>query len=166
MVRFIRDTENYPTDFVTGFAPYPVEEAGQTNYMSGVGYFSHAGITTGCADYDAAVAFLKWYATYGAKYLVLAGHQPTWKGTESGGSLELIFGSEEDAAKIVDVESFNRVVGNTANPGYSDLITTANSEVDTILKSYGLSALNGEMSAEEALAAAQEEADAVIQDAQ
>ena len=52
------------------------------------------------------------------------------------------------------------------NAGGSDLINTANSEVGNILKSYGLSALNGEITAEEAMAAAQAEADAAIKDAQ
>lgn len=166
MIRFLRDTENYPTDFVTGFAPYPVEEKGQTNYMAGVGYFSHAGITTGCQDQAAAEAFLKWYSTYGSKYLAVAGHQSTWKGTDTANIITMLFGSEDSAAAIVDVDSFKRVVGNTAAPGFIDTVNTANSEVASILKSYGLSALNGEMSPEDAMAAAQAEADAAIKDAQ
>ena len=43
MIRFIRDTENFPTDFITGFAPYPVEEKGQENYMACLLYTSYSG---------------------------------------------------------------------------------------------------------------------------
>ena len=143
-----------------------MEEKGQTNYMAGVGYFSHAGITTGCQDQAAAEAFLKWYSTYGSKYLAVAGHQSTWKGTDTANIITMLFGSEDSAAAIVDVDSFKRVVGNTAAPGFIDTVNTANSEVASILKSYGLSALNGEMSPEDAMAAAQAEADAAIKDAQ
>ena len=166
MARFLRDTENYGMDSLVGFAPYPVEEKGQTNYMSGVGVFSHYGIATGCQDEDAAWAFLKWMTTYGSKYLAVAGHQSCWTGTDSAELVSLIFGSEEEAAKIIDVESFKRCVGNSSNPGYIDTITTANSDVVKILKSYALSALNGEISVEEAMTAAQAEADAAIKDAQ
>ena len=59
MIRFIRDTENFPTDFITGFAPYPVEEKGQENYMAGANIFSHVGIATGCQNEEAAWAFTK-----------------------------------------------------------------------------------------------------------
>ena len=105
--RFITDPDKN-INFVTGFAPYPVVEKGQTNYHSGVNYFSFAGITQGCQDEEAAWAFLKWYSTYGSKYLVVAGHQSTWIGTDPAGAVDLIFGSEEAAAKLIDLESFKK----------------------------------------------------------
>ncbi len=158
MVRFMPDTENYGVDFITGFAPWPVVEKGQTNYMSGVSPFSHAGI---CFDFmgdrteeefQACWAFLKWYSTYGVKYLVAAGHQPNWTGTESGSALDLLFGSEEEAAKFVDVESFKRVVGVATNPFYYEDELTAYSKVNSLMSEYTMYALNDTMSPEEALA--------------
>lgn len=86
LFRFLNDTENYPVDFITGCAPFPVEEKGQTNYCSGVGYFSHAGVMSNAKDQEAAWAFLKYYATYGCKWLIAAGHAPTWKGTRPAAS--------------------------------------------------------------------------------
>lgn len=154
MVRYMSDVENYGVDFKVGFAPYPVEEAGQTNYMSGVMPFSHAGIAEGCQDFDAAWAFLKWYSTYGVKYLAAAGHQSNWLGTESGSALALLFGSEEEAAKYVDVDSFKAVVGVASNPSYHEENLTAYSDCATILKEYAMYALNGTMTAEEAMAEA------------
>ena len=164
MVRFLPDTENYGVDFIVGFAPFPVEEKGQVNYMSGVSPFSHAGICMDPSDedFDAAWAFLKWYSTYGVKYLVAAGHQPNWTGTEVGSALELLFGSEEEAAKYVDVESFNRVVGDSTLPSYYEDELTAYTDVNSILNEYAMYALNGTMTAEEAMMEADALADEEI----
>lgn len=155
MVRFLPDTANYGVDFITGFAPWPVIEKGQTNYMSGVSPFSHAGICMqegmDDPDFPAAWAFLKWYSTYGVKYLVAAGHQPNWKGTEVGSALSLLFGSEEEAAKFVDVESFKRVVGVSTNPSYYEDELAAYSKVNSLMAEYTMYALNDVMSPEEAL---------------
>ena len=111
-------------------------------------------------DFDAAWAFLKWYSTYGVKYLVAAGHQPNWAGTEVGSALELHFGSEEEAAKFVDVESFNRVVGVASLPSYYEDQLTAYTDVNDILTEYAMYALNGTMTAEEAMM----EADALAEE--
>ena len=167
MVRFLPDTENYGVDFITGFAPWPVEEKGQVNYMSGVVPFSHAGICTtpeGRSDeeFEACWAFLKWYSTYGVKYLAAAGHQPNWAGTEAGSALALLFGSEEEAAKFVDVESFKRVVGVATNPQYYEDELTAYSTVSSTLNEYAMYALNGTMTAEEAMLEAAKIADEAI----
>ena len=167
MVRFLPDTENYGVDFITGFAPWPVDEHGQVNYMSGVSPFSHAGICTtpeGRSDEDFAAcwAFLKWYSTYGVKYLAAAGHQPNWAGTEAGSALALLFGSEEEAAKFVDVESFKRVVGVATNPQYYEDELTAYSKVNSTLVEYTMYALNGTMTAEEAMLEAAKIADEAI----
>lgn len=162
LARFLRDTETYPVDWVTAFAPYPVEEKGQTNYMSGVVPYSHAGITTGAQDEKAAWAFLKFLSTYGSKYLTIAGHQSTWKDTDAGDLTALIFGSKEDAAKLIDVESFERVVGNNSNPAFSESIVTAYSDITTSFNTNTVSALEGKMTAEEAMAATKKEADEAI----
>ncbi|MBQ8814912.1 MAG: extracellular solute-binding protein [Lachnospiraceae bacterium] len=167
IVRFLHQTETYPdVKWVTGFAPYPVEEEGETNYMSGVSTFSHAGIALNCQDEDAAWAFLKWYSTYGVKYLVAAGHQPKWIGTEPGAALALIYGSEEEAAKWVDFESFSHVIGRTDLPAYADTNLTALADVGSALKDPIMQAISGEMSAEDCLKQAAEEADEAIRDAQ
>ena len=61
LVRFIRDTETYPVDFVTAFAPFPTEEEGQDNHMEGISTFSHIGIASNCdnENFDAIYAFLE-----------------------------------------------------------------------------------------------------------
>lgn len=165
VVRFLRDKENYPVDFITTFAPYPTEEVGQSNGMSGVNYFSFTGIASGCQDEEAAWAFLKWYATYGSKYLTIAGHQSTWKGTSADDLVNLIFGSEDEASKLIDVEKFKTVVGITTNPCSIDTEVTAYSELTSIWQEYVMYAYNGTMSVEEALLEAEKLANEAINSA-
>lgn len=167
MPRFIRDTKTYPTNFITAFAPWPVEEKGQTNYMEGISTFSHVGIATNCdmKNYDAIWAFLKWYSTYGCKYLAIAGHMPTWKGTDTASMVDLVFGSEEKAKTMVDVDSYKRVVCNFTGNNYVDTILTAYSECTSLMQEYVMYAHGGEMSAEEALAKLKTAQDEAIKNA-
>ena len=166
-IRFMADRENYGTDWKVGFLPYPVEEEGQTNYMSGISPFSHSGlcIDESDEDFDAAWAFLRWYSTYGVAYLVAAGHQPNWKGTSDLDPLVLLFGSEEEAAKYMDVESFRAVVGRVDLPAFVELKLTAYSKISSILNEYVMYALNGQMTPEEALAEAAKLANEEIKNA-
>ena len=152
-IRFMADRENYGTEWKVGFLPYPVEEEGQVNYMSGITPFSHSGlcIDESDEDFDAAWAFLRWYSTYGVAYLVAAGHQPNWKGTSDLDPLVLLFGSEEEAAKYMDVESFRAVVGRVDLPAFVELNLTAYSKINSILVEYVMYALNDQMTPEEAL---------------
>ena len=163
IIRFLHDKETYPdVDWITGFAPYPVEEKGQTNYMSGVTPFSHAGLALNCQDEEASWAFLKWYSTYGVKYLAAAGHQPNWRGTEAGSGIEVIYGSVEEAEKWIDLESFQRVVGRADLPAYCETTLTAYTDVVGALSDPIMQAIAGEMSAADAMAAAAAEADDAI----
>ncbi len=162
--RYLADTANYPVTWKTGFAPFPVEEKGQTNYCSGVGYFSHAGIVNGAQDEEAAWAFLKYYSTYGCKWLIAAGHAPTWKGTDSSSVVDVAFGSAEAAAKLVDVESFQRCFANSANPGYKDTKVIAASDLAAIVTEYTMSVMQGTYTVEDGSALMQELGDQAIQD--
>lgn len=77
MVRSIKDTENYPHDFVTAFAPYPVVEEGARNYTQG-GYGDHLCINPKSQNIDAAWEFAKWYATEGMLPVVEGGRVPAF----------------------------------------------------------------------------------------
>ena len=90
------------------------------------------------------------------------GHMAQYLSTIPGSvsALELLFGSEEEAAKFVDVESFNRVVGVASLPSYYEDQLTAYTDVNDILNEYAMYALNGTMTAEEAMM----EADALAEE--
>lgn len=121
LLRFLRDTETYPVDWVNAFAPYPVEEKGQTNYMAGIPIYSHAGICTGAQD--------------------------------------------EEAAKLVGLESFRRVVTNYEAPAYIDTYLWAYADLASLCNEYGMYAHQGTMTVDEAMAAAAAEADKLIAEA-
>jgi multiple sugar transport system substrate-binding protein len=165
LVRFIRDPK-YAVSWQTGFAPYPVEKKGQTNYMAPVAIFSHAGIAKDCKDVDAAWAFLKFFATYGDIYLVPAGHMPTWKKTDLDNAMNIIFGSEAEAKKLVDIDSFKRVVFNYSGDSYVETNSTAITDIEKIVNQYILDAHAGKISPEDALKQIKVEADQAIKDAQ
>ena len=165
VTRFLHNQESFPNvNWVTGFAPYPVEEKGQTNYMSGTPAYSHAGIasTISQEQLPAAWAFLKWYCTYGSKYLVVGGQQSAWRGTQTDELLPLIYGSVEEAAKWVDVESYNRVVGRSDLPSFVASRVTAYSDVSGALGDPLMQCINGEITPEECLKMALEEAEAAL----
>jgi multiple sugar transport system substrate-binding protein len=162
--RFLRDTKTYPVDWVTAFAPYPTEAPGEVNHIEGVSIFSHVGIASRSpeSNYKANYTFLKWYASEGCKYLVLAGHLPSWKKSNVNAMLPLIFGSDEEAAKLVDVESFKRVVFNYIAPNWVEINLTAYSELTSLFSEYIMYAHNQEMTPEAAVTELQKEADAAI----
>jgi len=164
MIRFIRDTKNYPVDFKTYFAPWPVMEKGQTNYMSGVSTFSYAGICSGYNkdNFDAIWAFLKFYSTYGSKYLIVAGHQSTWKGTNVDDLVSLVFGSKEAAEKLIDTDTFSKVVVNYKNPSYYDDILTAYTDVAAVVNTYTMGISQDSYSVEEGMKMMKEKADDAI----
>lgn len=167
ITRFLTDTKTYPVDFITVFAPWPTEEKGQTNYMEGVSTFSHVGISSQCNmdNYDAIYAFLKWYSTYGCKYLAIAGHMPTWKGTEADGMVNLVFGSEDDAKKLVDVDSYRRVICNFAGNNHKDTELAAYSKLNSLMQEYIMYAHSGEKTPEVALSELKSLQDEAIKEA-
>ena len=120
--RFIADTANYPIDFQVGFAPYPTREAGQTNYCDGPTVYGFMTITETCQHKDEAWEFVKYFATEGNYHILKAGHMGMYAEADRDQVVEYVFGSLEDAAKLIDVESFERVVLNFGGLTYVDTI--------------------------------------------
>ena len=158
--RFAVDQENYPHDFKVGFAPYPTISAGDPTYLAGPSLFAYACIAKNCENLDAAWAFTKFIATEGDKYLLKAGHLPTWKGTDLDSAVDLIFSSAEEAEKIVDLESFKRVVLNIDGQSYLD--TVVYPEIVNIEKEVIMYILEGELTFDEGLQEMKERCDEVI----
>ena len=152
-------------EFKIGYAPYPVFEAGQTNYMAGSVPNSFIGVASNTKEPDAAYAFAKFAATYGNKYMYAAGHATTWTGVNPAEVLSVVFGSEEEAAKWVDTDSFTRCVVAAGEPAYSEDTITAYSELQAIVDEYTLYVINGEMSVADAVAEMKTLGDEAIQDA-
>lgn len=161
MTRFLAE-EQEQIDWVTAFAPFPTEEEGQTNYMSGAYPHSHIAMTDSCQNIDASWAFIKWFSIYGNKYICKYGYQPTWTGTTSEDIIDLLYGSEDTASGLMDVESFKRVIGRTDLPSIRETTAAAYREVANALYGHFLQAANGLISAEECLKLTCETADGCI----
>lgn len=160
--RFIVDQENYPHDFKVGFAPYPNEAEGDTPYLAGPVKYAFACISKQCQDVEAAWTFAKFISMEGDKYLLKAGHLPTWTKTDINGAIDLVFGSEEEAEKLIDIPTFKSVVLNLDGPSYMDTIVY--SEFAAIEKEVVMYILNGEESVDEGLEEMKQRCDEVIDD--
>ena len=163
LTRFITKSER---SFKIGYAPYPVNEKGETNYMGGSIPNSFVGVCSNTTNPDAAYAFAKFCATYGNKYMYAAGHATTWTGVDPDEVLEVVFGSKEEAAKWIDVDTFISYVVAKGAPAYSEDYIVAFPEIQSLIEEYTKYVLNGEMTAEAAMAEVKVRADSAIKDAQ
>ena len=148
--RFIANTTDYPIDFVCGFAPYPTREPGQTNYVDGPTVYGFMTITNTCKHPDEAWEFVKYFATEGNYHILKAGHMGMYADADKDQVVEYVFGSLEDAAKLIDVESFERVVLNFGGLTYVD--TIINMGGNTSVSTYEQNILSGNMTIDEGMA--------------
>lgn len=166
ITRFVMDTDNYPHDFILGYAPYPVNEKGETNYalgsMTNDAFF---GVSRDAQDADAAYTFAKFAATVGSKYLYKSGHTSTWTGIDSDEIVDLVFGSRENAEKFVDVDSYIANVLAVGQPAYHEENVTAYTAINTLLNEYTDYILSGEMTVENGLSELNKLANEAIADA-
>ncbi len=151
--------------FKITYAPYPVNEKGETNYMAGAVPNSFVGVTANTKSPQAAYDFAKFVATYGNKYMYAAGHAGKWTGMKTDDILAVVFGSKEAAEKYIDTDSFEKYVVATGQPAYSENDITAYSDIQSLISEYTKYCLNGETTVSEAMKEMQSAANEAIQDA-
>ena len=115
---------------------------------------------------DAAYAFAKFASTYGSKYMYSAGHASTWTGINPDEIVDLVFGSAENAAKYVDVDSYIAYNIAAGHQSYVDKNITAYNAIATLVDEYTDYILSGEMTVEQGLAELNEAANDAISSAQ
>ncbi|PNV60111.1 hypothetical protein C0033_20865 [Clostridium sp. chh4-2] len=147
------------------YAPYPVNQKDETNYMAGVVPEDFVAVASNAKDPDAAYAFAKYLATVGSKYMFAAGHASTWTGLDSSDILDITFGSKAEAEKYIDTEAFNKYVIASNEPAYSEDYIVAYADIRSLVDEYTKYVLNGEMTVDDALAELQENAQKAIDDA-
>ena len=151
--------------FKITYAPYPVNEKGETNYMGGAIPNSFVCVTANTKNPDASYAFAKFLATYGSKYMYAAGHASTWTGVDTSDIVSVVFGSVDEAKKYIDVDAFGKYVVAAGEPAYSEDNITAFSDIQSLVNQYTKAALNGEVTVEEAMKEIQTGAQEAIDDA-
>ena len=148
--RFIANTTDYPIDFKVGFAPYPTREAGQTNYCEGPTVYGFMTIVNTCQHPDEAWEFVKYFATDGNYHILKAGHMGMYADADRDQVVEYVFGSMEQAEKLIDVESFKRVVLNFGGLTYVDTIIGMGG--NTKVSAYEQEILAGNMTIDDGMA--------------
>lgn len=155
IVRSVKNLEEYPHDFVTAYAPYPVysEDAAYTYGTAG----DEVCINPKSENIDAAWEFVKWYATEGILPMAAGGRIPLCSTIDQDAIVaEFLSGAEE----LIDVESAKATIlpkaGEVLTP---DTITTSGEEIKQVLNEEVEAYFTGQKELSEAFADAKERAD-------
>jgi len=159
MLRYVKDLENYPHDFITTFAPYPTTEEGvPNNYQATLN--NHICISSNSKYKEEAWDFIKYWITDGSRFMLPAGKIPVWNKVNEEEVVTGILG--EDGEKLFDVESFKKVMLNPDLEYIVDTYTTAYPQIVQIYKEESEMYFLGVTSKEEYLNNLKNRADEVI----
>ncbi len=158
IVRNVKDTENYPHDFKTAFAPYPVISEDQRNYAQG-SYGDLLSINPKSEHVDAAWEFAKWYATEGMLPVVGGGRVPSSNTFDvETVTNEFLAGAED----LLDAESTKNVLIAPHENYAVQSITVHSNEIAQIIKEDMELILIDQMSVDDGLADMKTRADAIL----
>lgn len=164
ILRYVKNTEEYPHDFVTGIAPIPrlSEQDGERYYRLRV--TDMLGMSAKTEHPEETWRFLKFFATEGYIEHTPFGRIPAWNGFTSEDIVSKLIA--EDERYLFDMESFENYLLPPSDANfaiYSE--TTARPQVGEIATEGYQSVLLGEKELDEAITSAQERADEAIQQA-
>lgn len=158
MIRSIKDLENYPHDFETAFAPYPVVEAGQRNYTQG-GYGDLLSINPKSEYIDEAWEFVKWYALEGMLPVAEGGRVPAANTYDTQAVTDAFL---KGAEGIIDAETTKNILIAPADDYAVPSITAHGPEITQVVKEELEKIFIGEKTVEEGMSDAKERADAIL----
>lgn len=158
MVGNIKNTTDYPHNFVTAFAPYPIVSE-QDEYFAQGGVGDFVCINPKSEHIEEAWEFVKWYSTGGMMPLVGSGRVPLNINIDADAILnEYIAGYEN----MFDAESTKNVLIAPRTNYAVERVADKHPEILTILQGHLESIYLGKETASEGLAAAQEAANALL----
>lgn len=158
MIRSIKDTANYPHEFVTAFAPYPVIDENQRNYTQG-GYGDHLCINPKSEHTKEAWEFAKWYAMKGMIPLAKGGRVPAFNTYDVQEVTDAFMDGAED---LLDEESTKSVLIEPADNYAVPTITNHIAEIKKVLIEESEKALIGDESVEDAMKTADERSSVIL----
>lgn len=158
MIRSIKDLENYPHDFETAFAPYPVVEEGQRNYTQG-GYGDLISINPKSEYIDEAWEFVKWYALEGMLPVAEGGRVPAANTYDTQAVTDAFL---KGAEGIIDAETTKNILIDPADNYAVPSITAHGPEISQVVKEELEKIFIGEKTVEEGMSDAKERADAIL----
>ncbi|CAG7647160.1 hypothetical protein PAESOLCIP111_05326 [Paenibacillus solanacearum] len=158
-IRSIKNTKDFPHDFVTAFAPTPKMTSNSKFIGGGTGYLDFVTINANSSKKEAAWEFLKWYVTEGNEPLISSGRVPAWKKVDKEKVAKLVLGDNPE--KLFDVESFKRVA--FADVEYVNDTEFKNlAEIQKIVDEEGERALIGDKSTADAVGNMKKRADDIL----
>lgn len=131
MLRYVQDSENFPHDFVTTFAPYPTTAEGvENNYQGQLN--NHLSISSNSQYKNEAWEFMKYWITEGSQYMYAGGKLPVWNKADPEEVLKGVLG--ENASELFDIDAYREVMLNEDLEFIVDTITTAYPQIMQIYK--------------------------------
>ena len=147
IVRSVKDTVNFPHDFVTGFAPYPVSDRYPAiNNPGGVG--DVMAINPRSRNIDACWEYIKWYSTQGIVHMAAGGRLGLYAGLDQEALTRAFLTGAEN---LLDARSTQlHYIAPRPNIAYGTIHFRA-PELDVIWEENIEAVYNGRMSIEAAL---------------
>ncbi len=159
IVRSVKDLENYPHDFQTAFAPYPVSDLADAPYQQG-GAGDLLSISANSEHQEEAWEYLYWYATEGMIDMVPGGRVPLYNGYDLEAVTTDFIGDFEEYLDPVTTESI--LIAPRDNCAIAT-ITTKAPEIDRIIREEVEGVLTGNITVDEGLANMQQRGDEMLQ---
>ncbi|QHQ60870.1 extracellular solute-binding protein [Anaerocolumna sedimenticola] len=129
-IRSVKDKEQYPHDFVTAYAPYPVISKDQRNYVYG-GLGDEISINPKSENVDAAWEFVKWYTQDGVSSMAAGGRIALCNKVDKNVLAESFSKGAED---LIDMDSAKALVFPVGGEKLTiPTITTSLPEIQKIL---------------------------------
>ncbi|MEI6876465.1 MAG: extracellular solute-binding protein [Spirochaetota bacterium] len=158
IVRSIKNTEAYPHDFMTAFAPFPTPERRKDMFAQG-GLGDHLCINPKSRNVEAAWTFAKWYSTRGMLPVVAGGRVPSYVKFDKDAILgSFLAGSE----KLLDRASTKFVLIDPKDKYAVPSITTKLPEIRKVAIEEIEAILMGAKTPEQAMAEAKKRADVFL----
>lgn len=158
-LRYVNDTEEFPHEFVTSFAPLPKPEGVEDPYNTGsINNWMLMNSTT--EKQEAAWTFMQFWLKDGAQHMLKGGKIPAMPGTPEDVVLEGILGPDRDT--LYDVESYRNVVFDPDIRLVTDTITTGSAQIAQIYQQVSDRYLIGEIELDEAIEEMKTQADQAI----
>ncbi len=158
-LRYVADKEEYPHDFVTTFAPYPVPAAVEASWNPG-GINNWLLMNDGVENPDAAWSLIQFWLKEGAQYMLPAGKIPAFPGTAEDAIVEGILGPDRE--ELYDVEAYRSAVFAPDTKLVTDTITTGSAEIAAIVQGTSDQFLIGEISIEDWVSETKAQSDEAI----
>jgi multiple sugar transport system substrate-binding protein len=158
IVRNVKDTQNFPHDFVTGFAPYPVSDTYPAiSNPGGVG--DVMAINPKSKNIDAVWEYIKWYSTKGIVHMAAGGRLGLYRGLDQKALTDAFLAGGE---KVLDpVSTQSAYIAPRPNVAYGT-VTYKGPELTQIWQETLEAVYNGRMSIEAALADCESRANRIL----